>query len=364
MKKIIIMLILIFATSCLPPSNRKWKIHTKEVVYYAHFSLKHSKLILFTDLGLICRDLNTGKKEWINTEFSLYSPSVPVIMEDEIIVAGRKNMIYHIDISNGNYTKKHDVKDKAIVLKQIENLLYFITESRKNCILNELDLYSNKRKKIFDFKKCMNYGRVSLVVFKNTIVVSAQGDNSSTLYSIDKNSGKLNWKRSLHNKIFPKKQNIVHYEGSIFFISEQADNKSRLVEIDIETGNSKNTVSIEDMVSSWISFDGSNILLRGEKLYVYNVQKKTIKSVIENFNLYATLSAGKILYDNGNSIFLYDIENKTNKEIYQLKNKERFFFFMENENILLSFANTLKETLANNKQLTYVLLKTKLYSLE
>lgn len=359
MKKITILLILIFATSCLPLSNRKWKIHTKEVVYYACFSLKHSKLILFTDLGLICRDLNTGKKEWINTEFSLYSPCVPVIMEDEIIVAGRKNMIYYIDISNGNYTKKHDVKDKAIVLKQRENLLYFITESRKNCILNELDLYSNKRKKIFDFKKCMNYGRISLVVFKNTIVVSAQGDNSSTLYSIDKNSGKLNWKKSLPNKIFPKKQNIVHYGGSIFFISEQADNKSRLVEIDIETGNLKNTVSIEDMVSSWISFDGSNILLRGEKLYVYNVQKKTIKSVIENFNLYATLSAGKILYDNGNSIFLYDIENKTNKEIYQLKNKERFFFFMENENILLSFANDIKETLANSKQLTYVLLKIK-----
>lgn len=347
---------MLFNCSTDKNENVLWKFNSKSD-YTPYFSIKHSKVLLFTFNNLECFNLKTKRKEWENNEIDLHS--TPTITEDEIITGTRKNnKIYHIDISNGKYIKEHSIDGNAIITKTVENLLYFIMRKDKHCTLNVLNLLTTEITKLFDFEDYISRAKTPFVVYGNTIVISLELNNrENAVYSINKNTGELKWEKRLSNKILPFQQNIAHYEKSIFYVDIQKNSNNNLVEVDIETGAIKNNIILDEIYSSWIDFDGENILIHGKKLYIYNIQEKIIENVIDKYNVYALLSNGKIIYDIENTIYLYDIKEKTSKEIYSLNGKDRFLFFTNGKYVLLSFADNIKEALADNKDLTYVLLK-------
>lgn len=182
---------------------------------------------------------------------------------------------------------------------------------------------------------------------------------------LNKVDGKLQWERIIYDSHILTEQRIVNYNNRLFFVAMQKDVRNCLVEVDIQTGEeikrinpkSSEWFSYSDYVTSpHIGFDGNNILVHGDKDFVYNIESDEIKKL--DINGYGSIiNDGNIIYHDNKSVFMFNIEKKSEREIFKLKGKQVLKISAEKEYILLVLANNIREDIILGNDLFYIMLK-------
>lgn len=359
---IVVILFAVFMISCAM-SNVVWEIKEKGEVYSVLFSLIYKKMIITSEYGLKCFNLQTGESEWSDGEIiSIYRPS---LLNSELITGSRlKNDIYCIDIQTGEYTKIYEVDGRVLLTAVGEgNLLYFVSRKGKKNYLGVLNLATNEKEILFE---CDGDVKSPLIIHDEDVIISTYEEISiGKLYCINKNTGELKWEKRIYDRGVLTEETFVKVDNSIFYVDMRDDIKNSLVEIDIQTGEvikkikpkaSEYFAYMDYVTNSHILSRGEHILLFGHSVFIYNTISKKIKEVFKK-PYRAILTNDNIIYHDGKSVYLFEIQGKNQKVLYKLNGKQVFAMFAEEQFLLLILADNIKESMANNRDFTYVLLK-------
>lgn len=342
------LILLIFKLS--PNQKMQWEIKEKSEPYSSSLSFNAKHLYINSSSGLRCYDITKGSLKWSNSE--IHSIHRPAIYKDMLLTGStHSNSLYQVDAKTGKTIKSYDVNRTVIFTKLIkDNLLYFISEGNTNSYLQTFNLSDGSIDTLFVFKGNV---RGPLIAHNNYIVVSAENFYpKGTLYCIDTINGKLKWEKDINVEGDLLSQHVVQYMNTLYFIDLQ---KKKLVNIDIMSGNINREISHSDIKSGVIGYLKGNLIVYGDKLYLYDIFNDKFKVITDKYDVLVQSSGDKIIFDYNNSIHSYDIKLNTEREIYSFAGKERYLFFANKNYILLILADNVQESLANNLTFTYVL---------
>lgn len=359
---ILVILFTVFMISCAM-NDVIWEIKEKGEVYSVLFSLIHKKLIITSEYGLKCFNLQTGENEWSDREIiSLYKPS---LLNGELITGSRlKNNIYFIDIQTGEYTKIYEVDGRVLLTAVGEgNLLYFVSRKGKKNYLGVLNLATKEKEILFEFD---GHVKSPLIIHNEDVIISTYEEISiGKLYCINKNTGRLKWEKRIYDRGVLTEGAFVKVDNSIFYVDMREDIKNSLVEIDIQTGEvirkikpkaSEYFTYMDYVTDSHILSSGENILLFGHSVFIYNTINEEIKELFKKPSR-AILANDNIIYHDGEIVYLFEIQGKKQQVLYRLNGKQVFAMYPEGQFLLLILADNIQETMANNRDFTYVLFR-------
>lgn len=204
-------------------------------------------------------------------------------------------------------------------------MVYYVSKKKYIGTLSVLNLSTELIKTLFQFKG--NAGK-PIMIGEDYLAIAINIDfGEGKIYFVNKHTGEIKWEREIYSTGLTTM--IACFNNSMFFVDMQKELKNSLVEIDMQTGDIIN--KIKPKKSGWFSykeyvdqpfieFDGENILLYGEMFSVYNTKSKKLITItkIPEVEYGSILNNGKIIYHDKKTVYSFDIEEETIKEIYKL----------------------------------------------
>jgi outer membrane protein assembly factor BamB/predicted phosphohydrolase len=277
--------------------------------------MSDNKVILCDMLGRInCYDINTGNKLW---EYQLDNSivSTPALNNGKVLIISVDGRVYNFDMETGKIKWQTKFNFPIIGSPVIKGDTAFVGTSEYSFIAIGL----NTGNQLWSFRDLKGHVESTPVIEGDKIYFTAW---DGFLYSLDKSTGKLNWKWSEEKPNFyysPAAAKPVIMKGKIIIT---APNKYVTV-INSETGK---TVWRSNKHYSWesIGFSENNkhIYVKGftDTLFCYTVQSDSLKLEWMNVLGFGFDISPVIVKENKGSVYLpagngiiYCVDDKTGK---------------------------------------------------
>jgi outer membrane protein assembly factor BamB len=354
----IALLFSLFFSGCFKESHvlEKYVIWKGEIaggdVYDCIFSINDDKAMFITSSGITCYDLKTGKPVWKNKIHSLRTP----LFLNKMLTTGHMNRqgLYCVDIVNGKTEKMFDIKNEIYKVEiEKESTFILITDAGKQSRVQRFNIISGETENLLTIDGVV---KNQLKYYNGNIVLTSGHDNMTYLLLIDGGDRKIKRKDVIAEWTLFKDEFVCM--GNCVFYIKDIDGKTKLLQIDIETGNVLGDFPIDFSVG-YLREDGKSILISGESLCLFDSNDKIFISIADNASYIghgATINNGRVVFSDKNTIYYYSIAGGTTKAIYDLQGQQLFNTFMHKDNVIIILSDNIRESVLDGKPFTVVAL--------
>jgi len=190
-----------------------WQLQDKSDIGTA-ISLSKNRAIYANTAGeIVALDLKSGKKIWgYTTAGKIYS--TPAVTRERVVCASTDHNIYCLNIKTGKLAWMHPTVKPIVASAAIEADRVYIgsSDGTFRCI------HLSDGKLIWQYDTIKNFVECKPLVLKNSVCFGSWGN---TYYSLDKESGILNWERKKYSNrmLSPAAVWSVASNGKIFIVA-------------------------------------------------------------------------------------------------------------------------------------------------
>jgi outer membrane protein assembly factor BamB/predicted MPP superfamily phosphohydrolase len=196
-----------------PNVKVKWSLQENSDIGTGISVLKKQAVFANTAGEIVSLDLNTGKKLWVfHTGGKIYS--TPTLSGNNVVCASTDQNIYCLNLKSGKMNWMHPTAKPIVASAAIEDDHVYIGSSDGSfrCIrLTDGGL-------IWQYDSVKNFVESRPLILKNSVCFGSWGN---AFYSLDKKSGKLNWKREKYSNrmLSPAAVWPVAANGKVFLVA-------------------------------------------------------------------------------------------------------------------------------------------------
>ena len=196
-----------------PNVKTLWSLQENSDIGTGISGRKNQAVFANTAGEIVSLDLNTGKKLWIfHTGGKIYS--TPALSGNNVVCASTDHNIYCLNLKSGKMNWMHPTTKPIVASAAIEDDYVFIGSSDGSfrCIrLTDGGL-------IWQYDSVKNFVESKPLLLKSSVCFGSWGN---TFYSLDKKSGKLNWKREKYTNrmLSPAAVWPVAANGKVFLVA-------------------------------------------------------------------------------------------------------------------------------------------------